>query len=267
VGFLRSLAACALEHGRSNAGMLPLTGERTVPGVPEENYWFRRHEAAYAFAVPLVAGATLLEVGCGEGYGTALLAGRAHSVLGLDYDARTVAHAAATYRRASFVRANLAALPVRSASVDAVATLQVIEHVWNHGEFVRECLRVLRPGGLLIVTSPNRLTFSPGLEEPVNPFHTKEFTAAELAELLVRNGFAIDGVFGLHAGPALRDLDAKYGGSFVDAQLATAPDGWPGELGQDVRSVRTRDFVVSDAAASDVDESLDLVVLARRPPG
>ena len=152
-------------------------GERTVPGIPAENYWFRRHEAAYEFALPYVAGRSVLEVGCGEGYGTALLASSAGRVLGVDYDALTVAHAAASYPRASFVRANLAALPVPSASVDVLTTLQVVEHVWNHPEFVQECLRVLRPGGLLLVTTPNRLTFSPGLDEPVNPFHTREFTA------------------------------------------------------------------------------------------
>ncbi|MGH3494161.1 MAG: class I SAM-dependent methyltransferase, partial [Sciscionella sp.] len=140
------------------AGDLPLTGERTVPGVPAENYWFRRHEVAYEFAVPLVTGRSVLEIGCGEGYGTALLAASARRILGVDYDALTAAHAAATYPQARFVRANLAALPVRSATADVVVSLQVIEHVWNHQEFLRECLRVLRPGGALLVTTPNRLT-------------------------------------------------------------------------------------------------------------
>jgi len=130
---------------------LPLTGERTVPGIQAENYWFRRHEAAYEFLAPQVAGCTVLEVGCGEGYGTDLLAGSARHVVGIDYDALTVAHARATYSAASFVRANLAALPVPSGSVDVVATLQVVEHVWDHAEFVDECRRallwILRDGG------------------------------------------------------------------------------------------------------------------------
>ena len=244
---------------------LPLTGERTVPGIPAENYWFRRHEIAYAFAQPLVAGLTVLEVGCGEGYGTAMLARTASSVLGIDYDAITIAHAASRYPRARFARGNLAALPVRSASVDLVATLQVIEHVWNHPEFVRECLRVLRPGGLLLVTTPNRLTFSPGLDTPVNPFHTKEFTATELVDLLARCGFVGAEVRGLHAGARLRGLDAEHGGSFVDAQLAAPPDGWSAQLAADVASVVADDFAVLAAEVHEVDESLDLVVLARRP--
>jgi SAM-dependent methyltransferase len=249
----------------STAGSLPLTGERTVPGVPAENYWFRRHEAAYRFAAPYVTGRSVLEVGCGEGYGTALLAASATRILGVDYDALTAAHAAAAYPQARFVRANLAALPVPSESVDVVATLQVIEHVWNHPEFVRECLRVLRPGGLLVVTTPNRLTFSPGLDEPANPFHTKEFTAAELVELVTRCGFEVESVLGLHASERLRALDAAHGGSFVDAQLACAPDEWSERLWADVVSVGVGDFAVLAADVHEVDESLDLVVLARRP--
>lgn len=237
-----------------------LTGERTVPGIPAENYWFRRHEAAYDHLAPATGGAVVLEVGCGEGYGTAQFARTARRVLGIDYDAVTAAHARATYPAAHFVRANLAALPVPSASIDVLATLQVIEHVWNHAEFVRECVRVLRPGGRIAVTTPNRLTFSPGRDVPLNPFHTKEFTASELTALLASNGLLIDAVLGLHAGPRLRGLDARYG-SFVDAQLASPPAQWSRELHRDVASVTTADFPIDDR---DVDRSLDLIVLAHR---
>jgi SAM-dependent methyltransferase len=245
-------------------GTLPLTGERTVPGLPAENYWYRRHEAAYRFALDFVRGRRVLEVGCGEGYGTAALAAVAESVLGLDYDAFTVAHAAAAYPKVRFARGNLAALPTGTGSLDVVATLQVIEHVWNHHEFVGECLRVLRPGGLLLVTTPNRLTFSPGLDAPVNPFHTKEFTAAELRGLLTRCGFAIAGVYGLHGGPRLAALDDAHGGSFAAAQLAAAPESWDAALAADIASVSADDFAVLSAAERDVDASLDLVMLARR---
>jgi SAM-dependent methyltransferase len=239
---------------------LPLTGERTVPGVPSENYWFRRHEAAYEFLAPQVAGRSVVEVGCGEGYGTNLLSSSALQVVGIDYDASTVAHACAAYPRARFVRGNLAALPVPSGAVDVVATLQVVEHVWNHPQFVRECRRVLRPDGRLMMTTPNRLTFSPGREQPLNPFHTKEFTAAELTELVAAHGFVVDAVLGLHAGPRLAELDVRHG-SLVDAQLQSPPEQWPPELWDDVVSVSTADFVIDE---HDVDASLDLLVLAHR---
>ncbi len=241
---------------------LPLTGERTVPGIPAENYWFRRHEAAYAFVAPLVAGRTVVEVGCGEGYGADALARRARQVIGVDYDALTVAHASREYPDVHFVRANLAALPIPTGSVDVVTTLQVIEHVWDHGAFVRECRRVLHADGTVLVTTPNRLTFSPGLDTPVNPFHTREFTAAELTQLLTRNGFAVTDVLGLHAGERLRNLDRKYR-SLVDAQLRQPPDTWSAELRRDVAAVEVADFPVCAAGIADVDLALDLVVLAR----
>ena len=78
---------------------LALTGERTLPGIPAENYWFRRHEAAYEALVPFCRGAVVLEAGCGEGYGAGRIAAVARSVVGLDYDAGTVAHVAAAYPR------------------------------------------------------------------------------------------------------------------------------------------------------------------------
>jgi ubiquinone/menaquinone biosynthesis C-methylase UbiE len=120
---------------------LPLTGERTVPGIWHENYWFRRHEAAYEFLLRYVRGRTVLEIGSGEGYGAALLAAAARRVIGLDYDAATARHAASQYPSVRFLRANLAALPVRSAALDAVVSLQVIEHVWDHRQFLHECVR------------------------------------------------------------------------------------------------------------------------------
>jgi SAM-dependent methyltransferase len=235
--------------------------------VPAENYWFRRHEVVYEFLAPLVAGQRVLEVGCGEGYGTALLARSAARIVGVDYDAAAAAHAARSYPAARFARANLAALPVPSGSFDALVSLQVIEHVWNHAEFVGECRRAVRPGGRLLVSTPNRLTFSPGRDTPLNPFHTKEFIARELTELLTGGGFEIEAVLGLHAGSRLAAWDAAHGGSFVDAQLAAPPQSWEPELLRAVASVTTADFAVLAADVHEVDEALDLLVLARRPAG
>jgi SAM-dependent methyltransferase len=240
------------------AGSLPLTGERTVPGVPAENYWFRRHEAAYRFVRPLVGG-RVLEIGCGEGYGTAYLAAAGAGVVGIDYDRLTTAHASRTYPTARFVRGNLAALPVADGAVDAVVSLQVIEHVWDHAQFLAECRRALRPRGVLVLSTPNRLTFSPGRDRPTNLFHTHEFTSAELHGLVVRCGFRVSDKLGLTARTRLRELDQRHGGSFVDAQLGTAPDEWDETLRRDVASIAVNDFAVS---ADDVDGALDLLVVA-----
>jgi SAM-dependent methyltransferase len=227
-----------------------------VPGIVEENYWFRRHEAAYRALVPYCAGAVVLEAGCGEGYGADLLAGAARLVCGLDYDALTATHVGKAYPRVRAVRGNLAALPVRSSGVDVVANLQVVEHLWDQEGFLRECRRVLRPGGRLLVTTPNRITFSPGRETPLNPFHTRELAAAELDELLRGAGFEVELLAGLHHGPRIRP-------SIIDAQVEVVLSGrpWPPELQAEVSAVATDDFVITTV---DLDASLDLVAVARR---
>jgi SAM-dependent methyltransferase len=239
---------------------LTLTGERTLPGIPVENYWFRRHEAAYLALGATVRDAVVLEAGAGEGYGADLLARTARRVVALDYDADAVRHAATAYPRIAVTRGNLASLPLADASVDVVANLQVIEHLWDQPGFVAECARVLRPGGTLVLTTPNRLTFSPG-GVTLNPFHTRELTGAELADLLAPD-FVVERLLGLHHGPRLRELDDRWGG-LVDAQLAAPPETWDPALRGDVAGVRAGDFELRD---DDVDASLDLVAFAVKRP-
>jgi 2-polyprenyl-3-methyl-5-hydroxy-6-metoxy-1,4-benzoquinol methylase len=243
---------------------LHLTGERTLPGIPHENYWFRRHQAAYEHVAELTAGQTALDIGSGEGYGPAALAGHARLVVGLDYDTATIRHASTTYPDAGFAVANLAALPIRDQCVDVIVCLQVIEHVWDHSQFLRECRRVLRPGGQLVVATPNRLTFSPGRIEPVNPFHSREFSAAELAEVVTNTGFVDIACSGVHPGRHLAELDRRHHG-LVDAQLTTPLETWSARLRADVAAIRSTDFLILPAADRDIDTALDLVLVARRP--
>jgi SAM-dependent methyltransferase len=239
-----------------------------VPGIPEENYWFRRHEAAYLALLPHCAGATVLEAGCGEGYGAALIAAQAVKVLALDYDEPTVRHVARRYPQVRTVRGNLAFLPVRSSTVDVIASFQVIEHLWDQAGFLTECRRVLRPGGRLIVTTPNRLTFTPGSDTPLNPYHTRELAPSELDSLLRGAGFGIELLHGLRHGPGVRALDERYGGSIIDAQLDVVMGQlpgqarWPAGLLADIAGIRADDFEIT---ADRLDESLDLIAVAVRP--
>jgi SAM-dependent methyltransferase len=246
---------------------LPLTGERTVPGLAEENYWFRRHEVVYRRLADRCAGRDVLEAGCGEGYGADLIADVARRVIGLDYDEATVAHVQARYPRVDMRHGNLAELPLADGSVDVVVNFQVIEHLWDQAQFVAECARVLKPSGVLLMSTPNRITFSPGRDTPINPFHTRELNAAELTELLESAGFAVESLLGVFHGRRLAELDARHGGSIIDAQvaraLADAP--WPADLLADVASVSTDDFDLIDATDRDIDHSLDLVAIAVRP--
>jgi SAM-dependent methyltransferase len=252
--------------------VLTLTGERTIPDLDIENYWFRRHQVVYQRLAPRCAGLEVLEAGCGEGYGADLIAGVARRVIAVDYDAAAVAHVRSRYPRVEALQANLAQLPLPDSSVDAVVNFQVIEHLWDQPQFVAECARVLRPSGLLMVSTPNRITFSPGRDTPINPFHTRELNADELTELLAEAGFRQVSIGGLFHGPHLREMDARHGGSIIDAQIARAMADapWPPGLAADVAAVTADDFdIVGDgfdgSDGRDIDDSLDLIAIAVRP--
>ncbi len=237
-----------------------------MPGLAEENYWFRRHEVVYRRFAAHCTRRDVLEAGCGEGYGADLIADVAERVVAVDYDEATVAHVRARYPRVDVRHGNLAELPLPASTVDVVVNFQVIEHLWDQGQFVGECHRVLRPGGVLLMSTPNRITFSPGRDTPLNPFHTRELNAAELTELLTGKGFTVESMLGVFHGERLRQLDARHGGSIIDAQVARAVAGepWTEELLADVASVCVDDFDLADAADRDIDDSLDLVAIAIR---
>jgi SAM-dependent methyltransferase len=236
---------------------LTLTGERTLPGIAVENYWFRRHEAAYELIEPWCRDEIVLEAGAGEGYGAAALARSARQVIGVDYDVPATVHAGATYPELAVLRANLVALPLQRSTVDTVVSLQVIEHMWDQLAYLLEMYRVLRPAGRVILSTPNRLTFSPN--GTTNPYHTRELDPAEFVELLEAAGFAVTQQYGLRHGRRLRKLDKRYGGSFVNAQLAGPAATWDAALRNDVASVTTADFAFE---TEELDTSLDLLLVA-----
>jgi ubiquinone/menaquinone biosynthesis C-methylase UbiE len=163
-------------------------GERYLPGVIGEIAYEHCHR--YAFARRLVQGRRVLDAACGEGYGSALLAEVAHSVLGVDIDSRIVEQATARYAgpTIAFETASVTRLPVADASVDAVVSFETIEHLnaEEQAPMLAEFARVLAPDGLLILSSPNRVEYSDA-RGYVNPFHLRELDRAELAGLLQRH--------------------------------------------------------------------------------
>jgi SAM-dependent methyltransferase len=238
---------------------LQLTGERTLPGIPGENYWFQRHVIAYRFAAALVAGGEVLDAGCGEGYGSSMLAERASKVVGVDLEPDVVEHAQASYPQVRFQTGDLLSLPFPDASFDGVVTLQVIEHLQRPREFVSECARVLRPGGVLVLATPNRITFSPD-GRIRNPFHTVEFSAAELRSVLEPK-LTVERIAGTFHGPRIATIETLIRGSFAERQISQLIQDWPGWLRHAVERVTPGDFRIRDAK---IDRSLDLIAVARR---
>lgn len=239
---------------------LVLTGERTLPGIAAENYWFRRHEAAYLALAPFVRGAVVVEAGCGEGYGAALLARAASRVLAVDLDPVTIRHVGRRYPEVvQAVRGDLARLPLADGSVEVVVSLQTVEHLADQAGFLAECARVLRPAGTLALSTPNRLTFSPGESRPLNPFHTRELAPAELDQLLALCFVGMRS-WGLRHNRRLRRWERRHS-SLPEAQLAAPPAQWSAGLTALISSVTAADFTVDDSARADC---LDLITVARR---
>ena len=257
--------------GAAGSSKLQLTGERTLPGIWHETYWFERHVVAYRLAADLVRQqdppATVLDAGCGEGYGLAILAaGGAQRVVGADLDPEVAAHARQRYAvadpRVEVVTAELRELPLADGEVDLTVSFQVIEHLHDVPGYLASLSRVTRPGGRVVIATPNRLTFTPDSDVPVNPFHTREFTAAELAAELTRAGLDVVSIVGVHHGPRLRAVELAARRPLPDLLAARPPEAWPRVLAAVVRRVDASWFRVRE---DDLDASLDLVAICRTP--
>ena len=177
---------------------LALTGERTLPDVPEENYWFRRHLAVYEWIAERVRGAAVADLACGEGYGSDVLAERAAEVVGVDANPEAHEHARLRYRRPN-LRFERTLVERFDEPRDAIVFLQTIEHVE----------RPRRPAGALLRARRRSPTSRPrtgsrsrpeGAEKSDNPWHLREYTAAEYLELVAPHFASVElyGVF--HAG-------------------------------------------------------------------
>lgn len=164
---------------------LTFTGERFIPGTRGEiwiEHWHRYH-----FAARLAAGRRVLDVACGEGYGSALLARVAASVVGVDVSPQAIAHAEAAYRgiaNLEFRSASCTALPLDAASIEVAICFETLEHIAEQRELVAELARVLRPDGLLVISCPNKREYT-DRRGYVNEFHVNEPYREELEALLV----------------------------------------------------------------------------------
>ena len=162
---------------------LPLTGERTLPDVPEENYWYRRHLVVYEWIAERVQGLRVVDMACGEGYGSDVLARGAATVVGVDANPEAHEHARLRYRRPN-LRFERDLVESFSEPCDAVVFLQTIEHVQDPGAILEHFKAMLGPGGVAYVSTPNLLTLAPpGAEKSDNPWHVKEYRAEEFREL------------------------------------------------------------------------------------
>jgi 2-polyprenyl-3-methyl-5-hydroxy-6-metoxy-1,4-benzoquinol methylase len=163
---------------------LPLTGERTLPDVPEENYWFRRHLVVYEWIAGRVRGKRVVDMACGEGYGSdTLAAAGAASVAGVDANPEAHEHARLRYVRPN-LRFERELVESFGEPCDVVVFLQTIEHVQDPGAILEHFKSILAPGGVAFVSTPNLLTLAPpGAEKSDNPWHVREYRAAEFRAL------------------------------------------------------------------------------------
>jgi SAM-dependent methyltransferase len=161
----------------------PFTGERLTGAVSGQVQIEHYHR--FQFARALCRGLDVLDVASGEGYGTAMLAQVARSVIGLERDGPTIARAAASFARPNlnFLHGDARFLPLADACVDAVVSFETIEHFDQQALFVREVRRVLRPDGWFLVSTPDRDVYSP-LGSVPNPHHVQELSKDEFVALL-----------------------------------------------------------------------------------
>ena len=157
---------------------LPFTGERLTRELHGQVELEHLHR--YCFARDLCAGRDVLDVASGEGYGSAILATVARSVVGVELSVEATTHAKAAYpeENLEFISGDATQIPLSDATVDVVVSFETLEHLPDQDKFFNEVRRVLRPGGLLIVSTPDRHVHS-GIGMGVNPFHVHELSYSE----------------------------------------------------------------------------------------
>ncbi len=250
------------EQGDQPPGVPPLalTGERTLPDVPEENYWFRRHLAVYEWIAERVRGLRVIDMACGEGYGSDVLAGMAAEVVGVDANPEAHEHARLRYRREN-LRFERDLVETYASPADAVVFLQTIEHLQDPVSVLEHFRSLIGSEGRVFVSTPNVLTLAPaGAPRSDNPWHVHEYRASEF-EQLCRGRFCSVRLFGLFHARKLRvhELALRAGWDSVHPRLRlTKPfyDRFNPAIG-------ACDFALRPAGMADLDRALDFVAICR----
>jgi SAM-dependent methyltransferase len=171
---------------------LSLTGERTLPDVPEENYWYQRHLVVYEWIAARTHGRRVVDLACGEGYGSGVLGRTAASVVGVDANPEAFEHARLKYtsQTVSFERD---LVETWQGDVDCVVFLQTIEHVQDPDAVLEHVKALIGPEGVAYVSTPNVLTLAPkGEARSGNPWHVREYRPEEYRALCERHFGSVD---------------------------------------------------------------------------
>ncbi|HEU0023960.1 MAG TPA: methyltransferase domain-containing protein [Thermoleophilaceae bacterium] len=238
---------------------LALTGERTMPDVPAENYWYRRHLAVYQWIAERCRGLDVVDMACGEGYGTEVLGRHARTVTGVDANPEAHEHARLKYTNPG-VRFVRDLVERHDEECDAVVFLQTIEHVERPEEVLQHFRSMLRPGGAAYVSTPNLLTLAPpGAPKSDNPWHLREYRAREFRELCT-SVFPRVELYGLFHARKLRahELALRAGWDRVHAALGITRPFYD----RFTPAIAASDFALR---RQDLERALDFVAVLRPP--
>jgi SAM-dependent methyltransferase len=237
---------------------LALTGERTLPDVPEENYWFQRHLAVYEWIAERAHGRRVVDLACGEGYGSAVLGRTAASVVGVDANPEAFEHARAKYTGAG-VTFERDMVETWTGDVDCVVFLQTIEHVPDPDAVLEHVRELVGPGGVAYVSTPNVLTLAPkGEQRSGNPWHVREYEPGEYRRLCERHFASVD-ILGLHHARALRVHQVaieRLGWDAIHARLGITKAFY----GRFTPAISARDFALRRER---LDRALDFLAVLR----
>ncbi len=239
---------------------LELTGERTLPDVPAENYWYRRHLVVYEWIAARVSGQRVIDMACGEGYGSEVLARSAREVIGVDANPEAHEHARLRYEREN-LRFERALVEAFGENADCVVFLQTIEHLEDPGAVLRHFRTLVGPGGTVYVSTPNVLTLAPrGAERSGNPWHVHEYRAAEFAALCSEHFAAVD-MFGLFHARKLRahELALKLGWDGVHSRLGLTERFYDWFT----PAIAARDFALRAGTPERLARALDFIAVCR----